>query len=647
MFKKTVLVLSSIAIISGCGSESETISDVNKEKKVLILGVDGVYYDYISDEINDEINKPSLPNFDRFSTTKAFVGGYLNTGSHQVSASGPSWSTILTGVWHDQHHVTSNNGAPVAVNSVFAFAHEKFNDSKAASYTSWNDINTGHISKDLIYVDKRVDSSYRPDGIGADEFIAQTVTNDLMTSSYDKRLVFMHLDDVDGAGHCCGWGVEYEQALIKLDAEIGAVYDAVEWREKNLNEEWLVLLVTDHGHTQAGGHGGDTIEERKAFIGTNRENLMNEFFYSPSDVIDITDDQDQNELMAYPSIATVIPTALSYLNYDFTDSNTFSAPSLVAELGAYKVLSSITDDTSTEEKTIQIQWQESSNTTNVKVYRNDVLLAELPSGTLEFEDTVSIDNIGEGTHQVLYTVVSNVGTPVSSVNNVYLGQEVDLDDVLALSDNFHSFDESLRSATWQAKEAVSERYDADQFNQNKAVVINSDEGYVSIDDDLNGVNELAYAFWMKASNSSGDPAVIANKSWASGGNPGFAVAVEGSTIKLNASDENTRNDTRKLSFTNDEWVYVVVNMNLDDDSTSGIYLYEPESDHFSNFAELDLSNLTTLATEYPVNVGEDGTGTYNSGTELEISVADLITFKQSLSVPQIRALQQQTQRTPL
>ncbi|MFA0087684.1 hypothetical protein [Vibrio sp. 10N.261.51.F12] len=64
MFKKTVLILSSIAIISGCGSESETISDVNKEKKVLILGVDGVYYDYISDEINDEINKPSLPNFD-------------------------------------------------------------------------------------------------------------------------------------------------------------------------------------------------------------------------------------------------------------------------------------------------------------------------------------------------------------------------------------------------------------------------------------------------------------------------------------------------------------------------------------------------------------------------------------------------------
>nr|BFE59814.1 hypothetical protein GCM10020063_043400 [Dactylosporangium thailandense] len=34
-------------------------------------------------------------------------------------------------------------------------------------------------------------------------------------------------------------------------------------------ERWLIEVATDHGHTDAGGHGGNSIPERRTFVIAN------------------------------------------------------------------------------------------------------------------------------------------------------------------------------------------------------------------------------------------------------------------------------------------------------------------------------------------------------------------------------------------
>jgi hypothetical protein len=33
-----------------------------------------------------------------------------------------------------------------------------------------------------------------------------------------------------------------------------------------MNEKWLIVITTDHGHRDEGGHGGDSSQERASFV---------------------------------------------------------------------------------------------------------------------------------------------------------------------------------------------------------------------------------------------------------------------------------------------------------------------------------------------------------------------------------------------
>ena len=68
-------------------------------------------------------------------------------------------------------------------------------------------------------------------------------------------LLFVHLDDVDHAGHGKTWeGPEYKAAVEEIDTLIGNLVAAVPMAET------LVVLVADHGGTGT-KHGNDTTNE--------------------------------------------------------------------------------------------------------------------------------------------------------------------------------------------------------------------------------------------------------------------------------------------------------------------------------------------------------------------------------------------------
>ncbi|ALO99768.1 nucleotide pyrophosphatase [Streptomyces hygroscopicus subsp. limoneus] len=86
--------------------------------------------------------------------------------------------------------------------------------------------------------------------------------------------VFVHLDNIDHAGHTYGAASQqYLDAIHGADAQVGQIVAAVEARPAYAAEDWLIMVTADHGHTDAGGHGGSTLQERQTFLITTGQAL--------------------------------------------------------------------------------------------------------------------------------------------------------------------------------------------------------------------------------------------------------------------------------------------------------------------------------------------------------------------------------------
>ena len=266
----------------------------SQKKKVLLIGIDGLQF--------EQISKNRTPNFDEFTIKKGYNGGVFGTPSQQVTSSGPSWTTILTGVWVDKHKVTSNSSNQISNSkSVFNLVKTSNTKLKTASIATWKNINL-LLYRDMYKVD------FASQG-GGDEYSTDLAINQI--KKYASDFIFIHLDDIDIVGHSKGFGIEYNKSIIKVDNLLGELLSAVNEREKEKKEEWLVILVTDHGRDNKGeGHGNQTISEKTIFIGMNKKgNLFFENIQNNKEIKTIAD----LEKNAIPQTA-IVPTILKYLN---------------------------------------------------------------------------------------------------------------------------------------------------------------------------------------------------------------------------------------------------------------------------------------------------------------------------------------------
>lgn len=261
--------------------EEEIVGEVTKH--VIVFGIDGVR--------SDGLKAASTPYIDALIaggavTYTAFAGGIKDTPSQQATSSGPGWSSILTGVWVDKHKVVDNsfNGANYAqYPHFFKRIKEVVPDAFLSSIVHWNPINQYILSNE----DHKAN--------GSDQLVAlQTI---LLLEDKDPTVVFLHFDDVDGAGHANGYTVEnkdYLASITTADGLIGSVVRGVEKRKTFANEEWLYVVTTDHGGL-GGSHGGQSDGERTIFIVVSGKGTL------------------KGEISSSPGHVAIPPTVLTYL----------------------------------------------------------------------------------------------------------------------------------------------------------------------------------------------------------------------------------------------------------------------------------------------------------------------------------------------
>jgi predicted AlkP superfamily pyrophosphatase or phosphodiesterase len=252
------------------------VTDSSACAKVLVVGMDGLRHDLLI----------------RFHATAPVLHGLMAAGAHGSSLlpygeadgqaehgpstsmaytdSGPGWSSVLTGVWPDRHGVTGNDftGADYTRYPDFLSRAVSARPTlRTAAVVSWPElVHRGTLGP---AIGRRAVHDGESDGYEtADRLVARTAARWLTED--DPDVVFVYFGATDEAGHATGpHSPAYDRALLAQDAHLGRLLDAIGSRRSDparADEQWTVLVTTDHGHLDAGGHGGDTRAEREVFV---------------------------------------------------------------------------------------------------------------------------------------------------------------------------------------------------------------------------------------------------------------------------------------------------------------------------------------------------------------------------------------------
>ena len=244
-----------------------------RKKKVLVLGYDGTRVDTLT-TINPQesaITKLSENGYGVLSYCGGVNYPHMNT---QATSTAPGWCTMLTGVWANVHGIymnytpKSNDHLTLLTTSVL----DGIADS-SAFYVSWK----GHFNSRFTtyYPEKKyVEEKGLPvkfQYAETDEGTLQNVKNDLAQKDCSDFLFFI-MEYVDHTGHTSGFDVKnpkYIDAFHTADANALDILHALEARETYGEEDWLVLITTDHGGCNI-NHGRCTIQERYTFMFCNK-----------------------------------------------------------------------------------------------------------------------------------------------------------------------------------------------------------------------------------------------------------------------------------------------------------------------------------------------------------------------------------------
>ncbi|GAA3848922.1 alkaline phosphatase family protein [Streptomyces coacervatus] len=244
--------------------------------KVLVVGMDGLRFDRLTRSPAHAPVLHGLMAAGAVGTSLLPYGEADGRAEHGPSTSmaytdsGPGWSSILTGVWPDRHGVTGNDfiGSDYARYPDFLTRAATARPGlRTAAVVSWPQLVRRGVLGPAIGRRVRYNGEFRGYAT-ADRSVARTAIRWL--TKRDPDIVFVYFGATDEAGHATGpLSPAYDRALLAQDAHLGRLLAAIDARRSDparATERWTVLVTTDHGHLDTGGHGGDTQAERQVFV---------------------------------------------------------------------------------------------------------------------------------------------------------------------------------------------------------------------------------------------------------------------------------------------------------------------------------------------------------------------------------------------
>ena len=236
-------------LVLGCAAMSARQFEEAPEARVIVIGVDGLSIDGVV-----TAGGPALREL------MARGAWSLEARGVMPALSSPNWMSMITAAGPEQHGITSNGylkrmqeivpacqdesgGFP----NIFGALRAQRPASRIAIFHDWPGFAklVEHNLPDVMEHER------------GPERTAQAAME--YWKRYRPELLFIHLDNVDHAGHHSGWSSrEYYRAVEEADRQIGAILAML--REAGELDSTFVLVTSDHGG-KGHNHGKNSLAE--------------------------------------------------------------------------------------------------------------------------------------------------------------------------------------------------------------------------------------------------------------------------------------------------------------------------------------------------------------------------------------------------
>lgn len=270
-------------------------------RKVVFIIVDGIPADVI-----ENVQVPNIRYIREVGAyTRAHVGGDKGTYTETATISAPGYMSLLTGTWGHKHNVFNNyvKDPNYHYKNIFRLFKEQQPEKRIGIFSTWTTNRLKLIGEGLS-VAGNITFDYKFDGYELDRTnyphdkrsryihnIDERVTNETREciKTHAPDLSWVYLQYTDDIGHYFGDSEPFYQAIMLLDDQIGRIWEAIDYRINFYEEDWLVIITTDHGRDGKTGknHDGQSVRERTTWIVTNSEETNTYFHDFQPGVIDI------------------------------------------------------------------------------------------------------------------------------------------------------------------------------------------------------------------------------------------------------------------------------------------------------------------------------------------------------------------------
>lgn len=168
----------------------------------------------------------------------------------QPSLSYPSWTVIVSGAWPEISGVTTNwYDGPVQTDTIFRRAQEAGMPAVVIGGGGWEKLYGPHLT-DFIAVKGPEDESAPPEEwaeMDAESFRHSTV----VLREHREGLILIYFGGTDELAHRFGGtSTQYRDEVRRVDDYIARLAERLDW------ERDALIITSDHGHVDIGGHGG-------------------------------------------------------------------------------------------------------------------------------------------------------------------------------------------------------------------------------------------------------------------------------------------------------------------------------------------------------------------------------------------------------
>lgn len=272
-----------------------------QQKKAVFILIDGVPADVL-----EATNTPVIDEISAMGGyTRAHVGGDKGDYNETPTISAPGYMNMITGVWANKHNVWGNGVKNPNYHywNAFRVVKEVAPEKKIAIFSTWLDNRTklvgdskreaGNIQFDYAFDGFELDTinyPHKPDRkfiFDIDEHVSKEAGRYIKTEAPD--LSWVYLEFTDDMGHKFGDSPQMTEAVQKADQQIGRIWEALKYRMETFDEDWMIVITTDHGRTakDGKGHGGQSDRERTTWISTNHADLNGRFSNSETAIADV------------------------------------------------------------------------------------------------------------------------------------------------------------------------------------------------------------------------------------------------------------------------------------------------------------------------------------------------------------------------